>query len=265
MPRFHPVRLDLLVIQPTPFCNLDCDYCYLPFRQSREKIAPNLLEQIFRRTFESSAVGDHFTVVWHAGEPLVLPISFYRGALDVIARLNSRDVSVSHSFQTNGTLITPEWCHFIRECHLRIGVSIDGPEFLHDRHRKTRTGRGTWSRVMRGIATLRDQEIPFHVITVLTSESLAHADEIFEFYLRNGIRQIGFNIEEIEGINRSSSLLSEQASELVTAFMSRFYDLVEGSLESFMVLGIRIGQQRDHVWWINGKRASAADIPFGDY
>jgi uncharacterized protein len=229
------MMLDLLIIQPSPFCNLDCDYCYLPFRQSKQRITPEILEQICRRSFESSIVGDHFTVVWHAGEPLVLPIAFYRDAIDLIAKHNTRDVYVSHSFQTNGTLITPTWCDFIREHRLRIGVSVDGPAFLHDRHRKTRSGSGTWSKVVRGIATLREHAIPFHVITVLTADSLDHADEIFEFYVEHGIRQIGFNIEEIEGVNRSSSLLGEQMRERFTAFMSRFYDLAEGSCEPFMV------------------------------
>lgn len=230
-----PGTLDLLVIQPTPFCNLDCDYCYLPFRQSKEQISREVLERIFRRAFESSAVGDRFTVVWHAGEPLVLPIAFYREAFEIIGQWNVRGVDVSHSFQTNGTLITPEWCEFIREHHLRIGVSVDGPEFLHDRHRKTRSGRGTWSRVIQGIQRLNESRIPFHVITVLTNESLDYADELFEFYREHDIRQIGFNIEEIEGVNRSSSLLGEHIGERVTAFMGRFYDLVERSSEPFLV------------------------------
>jgi uncharacterized protein len=227
--------LDLLIIQPTPFCNLDCDYCYLPFRQSKQRITPEVLAQILRRTFESSVVGDHFTVVWHAGEPFVLPIAFYRDALDIIARYNWRDVAVSQSFQTNGTLITPEWCGFIRERQLRIGVSVDGPEFLHDRHRKTRGGRGTWSKVMKGIEALNEHSIPFHVITVLTADSLDYPDEMFGFYKKHGIRQIGFNVEEVEGVNRSSSLLSENITERFTAFMSRFYDLVENSSDQFMV------------------------------
>jgi uncharacterized protein len=230
-----PGILDLLVIQPTPFCNLDCDYCYLPFRQSKERITPQILEQVFRRVFETSVLGDHFTVVWHAGEPLVLPLAFYRDAIEIIARCNLRDVDVSHSFQTNGTLITPEWCDFIREDHLRIGVSVDGPQFLHDRHRRTRSGHGTWSRVLRGIALLNEHQIPFHVITVLTRESLDYPDEIFEFYRQHGIRQIGFNVEEIEGLNRSSSLLGKDMFERVMAFMSRFYDLVETSSEPFLV------------------------------
>ena len=230
-----PGTLDLLVIQPTPFCNLDCDYCYLPFRQSKQRISPQILEQIFRRAFESAALEDRFTVVWHAGEPLVLPIGFYRDAIELIARHNPGTVEVSHSFQTNGTLITKEWCDFIREHGLRIGVSVDGPEFIHDRHRKTRSGEGTWKRVVRGIDLLRERRIPFHVISVLTADSLDYPDELFAFYRDHGIDQIAFNVEEIEGTNKTSSLLADQIYERVTAFMSRFYDLVEDSGEPYLV------------------------------
>jgi uncharacterized protein len=229
------MMLDLLIIQPTPFCNLDCDYCYLPFRQSKQRIQPEILKQIFCRAFESPFIDDRFTIVWHAGEPLVLPIAFYREAIELIVRNNSRAVEVSHSFQTNGTLLNNEWCEFIQENHLRIGVSVDGPEFLHDRHRKTRAGRGTWEQVVRGIGLLRDYEIPFHVITVLTVDSLDHADAIFQFYVAHGIRQIGFNVEEIEGVNRSSSLSGEEIGNRFTSFMSRFYDLVDNFAKPFYV------------------------------
>lgn len=230
-----PGTLDLLVIQPTPFCNLDCDYCYLPFRQSKQRIAPEVLEQIFVRAFESSVIGNHFTVVWHAGEPLVLSINFYRNAIELTAKHNLRNVDVSHSFQTNGTLITPDWCDFLAEQHLRIGVSVDGPAFLHNRHRKTRKGGGTWDRVMAGISLLRAHHIPFHVISVLTADSLGYPDEMFGFYQENGIQQVGFNVEEIEGVNQTSTLLTEQTFTRLTKFLSRFYDLTAAAAEPMLV------------------------------
>ena len=92
-------KLDLLVIQPTPFCNLDCDYCYLPNRQSKERIQPHVLRRLFERVFESDLVAEEFTVVWHAGEPFGLPIFFYHEAFEIIRGSNRlsatswRDVS----------------------------------------------------------------------------------------------------------------------------------------------------------------------------
>jgi uncharacterized protein len=232
-PRLGP--LELLVIQPTPFCNLDCDYCYLPFRDLRDRIRPDVLHAIFARVFESGVVDRQFTVVWHAGEPLVLPISFYRQALGIIAKEKNDNVQVEHSFQTNGTLITPAWCEFLKENGLSIGVSVDGPGFIHNRHRKTRSGRGTIEQVVRGINFLKEFEVPFHVISVLTADSLDYPDELFDFYLEFGIRQIGFNIEEIEGPHTTSSLNASDMQERYTAFLSRFMDLVAQSTDRISV------------------------------
>src|SRR5262245_4756633 len=159
--------LELLVLQPTPFCNINCSYCYLPNRQSTRRMSPETLDRIFRWVFDSGLVREPFTLLWHAGEPLVLPVSFYEIALDLLSKHNAAKVPVLQSFQTNATLIDPGWCEFLRHTDIFLGVSVDGPEFLHDRHRRTRQGRGTLDRVLRGIHLLHEHDIPFHVITVL--------------------------------------------------------------------------------------------------
>jgi uncharacterized protein len=217
--------LDLLVIQPTPFCNLDCDYCYLPNRQSKARIAAQTLRRTFQRVFESDLVGGPFTVVWHAGEPLALPLSFYREAVEIMAECNQHNVPVQHSIQTNGTLINESWCSFIEQHSVRIGVSVDGPDFLHDIHRKTRGGEGTFPRVVRGINLLRHANIPFYVISVLTRDALSFPDELFDFYQAHDILDLAFNIEEIEGPHRNSSLQQSDAYARFTRFLGRFYDL----------------------------------------
>lgn len=221
--------ISLLVIQPTPFCNLDCDYCYLPDRSSTRKITQTTLERIFTQVFESGLVGPHVTVVWHAGEPMVMPVTFYRDAFHLATRLQPEGILLEHSFQTNGVLINQSWCDFIKESGLRIGVSVDGPQFLHDAHRKTRSGKGTYTRVMNGIQTLQDNGVEFHVITVLTRNSLQYPDELFDFYVGNAIRQIAFNIEEIEGVNQTSTLAAKGVYEKFVRFISRFFDLVKES------------------------------------
>src|SRR6185295_17417584 len=228
--------IELLVIQPTPFCNLDCCYCYLPHRSSTRRISPEVLRRTFERVFASRYARGAFTVVWHAGEPLVMPVSFYREAFALIDELNSEGLDVSHSFQTNGTLIDPSWCELIARHHVRLGVSVDGPAFLHDARRKTRGGQGTHERVMRGIRCLQEHGIDFHVISVLTREALDYPDALFQFFVENGIRRVGFNIEEIEGVNAASSLAAEQSFERVRSFFTRFLDL---TLESGERLEVR--------------------------
>ena len=97
-------RIELLVIQPTPFCNLDCRYCYLPDRSSKAVVAPQTLSNLFSQVFASGWLGDCLSVVWHAGEPLVLPVAFYRNALRIIDGLKPAEVLVTHSFQTTDVI-----------------------------------------------------------------------------------------------------------------------------------------------------------------
>ncbi|MEK7537211.1 MAG: cyclophane-forming radical SAM/SPASM peptide maturase GrrM/OscB [Patescibacteria group bacterium] len=211
----------LVVIQPTPFCNIDCRYYYLPYRTSTKKMGLKTLEKIFSFLFSSPFVLNEVSVVWHAGEPMVLPISFYRQAFNLAECLKRADLKVKNSFQTNGTLITQEWCDFISESGLKIGVSIDGPQFIHDRNRRDRFNRGTFEKVRRGIELLVENRIPFGVIAVLTDFSLDYPEEIFNFFLESGAEEIGFNTEEVEGVNRISSLGSEEAVGRYASFLKR--------------------------------------------
>lgn len=219
--------LELLVLQPTPFCNINCSYCYLPERHLSRKMSWHTLEKAFTWVFSSGLVRQPFTILWHAGEPMVMAPDFYDRAAELIGRFAS--VEITQSFQTNATLINEAWCDLIRRRNLQIGVSVDGPAFLHDRCRQTRQGAGTWERVLQGIRCLRDHDIAFQVITVLTAEALAYPDEMFDFYQENGIRDIAFNVEEIEGPHTSSSLMGAPIQEPFRRFLSRFLDLALGA------------------------------------
>jgi uncharacterized protein len=223
----------LVVIQPTPFCNLNCDYCYLPDRQSKDKLSLDLLEPIFKNLFQSKFIGKEFTVVWHAGEPLAMPVTFYESAFNEIDRcdreFNSTGCLISHAFQTNGTLINRAWCDLIKKYRVKVGVSLDGPAFIHDAHRKTRKGLGTHASTMRGISLLQANEIDFSVIAVLTQNSLDFPEEIFNFFMEHQIRNVGFNIDETEGANPSSSLAKVGVEERYRAFMKRLYELTKST------------------------------------
>lgn len=234
-----PASLRLLVIQPTTFCNLDCDYCYLPNRQLKYNLSLDLIEPIFKNIFNSNLVNQQFTIVWHAGEPLTVPISFYESAIEIINELNhkinSEPYTIIHSFQTNGILIDQQWCDFIKKHKVRIGVSLDGPDFIHDFHRKTRTGLGTHASTMRGISLLKANQISFSVIAVLSKISLDYPDELFDFFVENGIKILGFNIEEIEGVNVSSSLTSTEGEEKYRHFIKRIYDRWKQNKEAISI------------------------------
>lgn len=205
--------VNLLVLQPTPFCNIDCDYCYLSNRLSTKKMLPPQAVEIVDRLVSAGVIGSDLSMVWHAGEPLTLPPSYYR---EIFVGLSARrhPFSIRHSFQTNGMLINDEWCDFFHDWCVNVGVSVDGPASIHDAHRKDRSGRGTHAKVMEGIRTLQRRSVPFHAIAVVTAESLLHPEAVFDFFLNTGIDRLGFNIEELEGANSSSSIAGTNLSNV---------------------------------------------------
>jgi uncharacterized protein len=215
--------VQLLVVQPTPFCNIDCRYCYLPNRTSKAVVARETLQNLFSQVFASEWLGGGLSVIWHAGEPMVLPIGFYRDAFALVEALRPPELQVVHSFQTNGTLIDDDWCKFFAEARINLGVSIDGPQRFHDRNRVTRSGRGTFERTIAGIRLLRRHGVPFHVISVLTPQSMAAAREMFDFYIAEAIEQVCFNIEESEGDHVSESFRDADIEALYYRFLGEFW------------------------------------------
>ena len=216
--------LRLVVLQPTPFCNIDCSYCYLPHRSSTARMSSGVLEMAWRSICSAPFLGTRLDVAWHAGEPLVLPVSWYEDAVVGMARHTPPDLVVTHCFQTNGLLLDDEWAVFLARLGARVGLSIDGPADIHDRHRRTRAGGGTHADAMRAVRVLQDHSVPFHVISVLTAASLDEPDRLFAFYEQNGIRDVGFNVEEIEGAHNASSLAGTEAR--FRRFLARFLSLV---------------------------------------
>jgi uncharacterized protein len=222
-PRLGPVRQ--LVLQPTPFCNMDCRYCYLPDRSDRRVMPPETAVRAVECVFESGLAHSEVEVRWHAGEPLVVGTEYYR---DVIGRLRGvvpSGARLRHTLQTNGTLIDADWCRLFRDEGIEVGLSIDGPADLHDRNRRTRSGRPTHRATLRAADLLRAHGLPFSVIAVLTIDALDRADELYEFFAGLGPTQVGFNVEEAEGLNEKSSLDVPSAAERLRKFLERFFAL----------------------------------------
>ena len=223
---FGPINL--VIIQPTSFCNLNCRYCYLPDRDRRHELALDLIEPIFKAIFESPFVDEGFTVCWHAGEPLAVPVAFYEEAFARIAAAqrahDRRGVRIVQSVQTNAIPINQAWCDLFRAHDVQVGVSVDGPAFIHDAQRTTRSGAGSHAAAMRGVALLGANKIPFNVIAVVSETSLDHADEIYDFFVEHAMTDVGFNMEETEGINRTSSLDAGDHEPRYRAFMQRIWE-----------------------------------------
>jgi uncharacterized protein len=169
-------------------------------------MTPAVLARILESIFSSPLLGESVSLLWHAGEPLVIPPGFYQEAMALIERLNTRGVRVSSALYTNGTRITPQWCDFINRYDIQVGVSLDGPEHIHDRSRVDWGGRGTFERTMRGISLLQEHGIQPSILMVLTSYALEYPDEIWQFFYDHHLTRICFNVEEVNGAHTRSSL-----------------------------------------------------------
>jgi uncharacterized protein len=212
----------LLVLQPTPFCNIRCDYCYLPDRDDKSRMAPDTARRAAQRLVEDGLLGERLTVIWHAGEPLAMPIGFYDESIAAIGDAIGPHCVVTHALQTNAMLIDDDWCRLFQRHGVQVGVSIDGPAFLHDAHRVTRRGHGTHARAMRGIERLRGHGIRFHAIAVVTARTLPHVEAFADFFESLDVTELGCNFDETEGGHASSSIEGLEAAHL--AFLGRLFE-----------------------------------------
>ena len=226
--------IQILVLQPTGFCNINCSYCYLPERDAKTRMSFNVVQRVADQILASDYVNKDTLVLWHAGEPCAVPISWYSKVYAILQA--SAKHKLRYQFQSNGTLITDEWVKFLRETGSTITLSIDGPAMLHDAHRLDRKGKGTFERVLDGAKRLKAGGVKFSCIAVVTQASLSHAEEIFNFFHELDPISVGFSTEEAEGANATSSVYQVEA----LAGIRRFFDkLTELNLASSSPLRIR--------------------------
>jgi uncharacterized protein len=185
-----------------------------------------VLEAAARFVFAAAPEQRSFRFLWHAGEPLVAGLPFYRHAFSLLEALAPPKTSITHSIQTNGTLISERWCELFREYGVHIGLSVDGPAELHDANRKTWGGRGSHQKAMRGYRLLREYGINPGGLCVLTRKSLGYPDAIYDFFVESGFESVAFNVDEAEAANSTSSLSRASANRVITdyrRFMRRLW------------------------------------------
>jgi len=172
-------------------------------------------------------------VSWHAGEPTVLPTSFYREAFAEFEKHNKYGVKIEHNFQTNATLINKEYCELIKDFNIAIGVSIDGPEHIHDKNRVLRNGKGSFLKTMQGINFLQQNNIEYSVITVLTEFSLDYPNEMYDFFKSLNVKSVGFNVEEKEGCHQTTTMNETTVSKYRKFLLQFISKIKEGDFKLY--------------------------------
>ena len=180
-PAFH------LLAKPTgAICNLDCEYCFFLSKEmlypgSRFRMADDLLETYLRQLIEAHARAPEVTVAWQGGEPTMMGLDFFRRSVELAESYRMPHQRIVYTIQTNATLIDDEWAGFFKDRGFLVGVSIDGPREIHDTYRVDKGGKGSFARVMAGLAHLRGRSVEWNALTTIHAANQTRGREIYRF------------------------------------------------------------------------------------
>ena len=177
-------------------CNLACKYCYYLEKNNlyqntpRHLMSDEMLEQFTREYIEAQTM-PQVLFTWHGGEPLMRSIDFYKKAL-ALQKKYAHGKQIDNVIQTNGTLLTDEWCEFFAQNHWLVGISIDGPQEYHDHYRVTPAGKPSWEKVMQGISLLKKHRVEWNAMAVVNAYNAEHPLEFYHFFRDNGCQYLQF-------------------------------------------------------------------------
>jgi uncharacterized protein len=191
-------RITSLLIKPaSAVCNLDCAYCFyldrdadpykaLPGRRMTDETLERLVDSYLFYSYPNS------TFAFQGGEPTLAGLKFFEKLVELQKRLGRNGQNVSNALQTNAMLLDADWCRLFREYHWLLGVSIDGPEAMHDLYRYNKSGKPTWKRVMQSIEMLQKERVEFNGLVVLSQANVERPKELYKFLKATGIDNMQF-------------------------------------------------------------------------
>ncbi|MGE3844018.1 MAG: anaerobic sulfatase maturase [Vicinamibacterales bacterium] len=211
-------------------CNLDCHYCYYlqkedlypetrMFRMADDLLEAYIVQQI------AITPGNEILFSWHGGEPTILGLDYYRRIVELQRAHCPVGKRVGNGIQTNGTLLNEEWCEFFAAERFNVGLSLDGPEDLHDAYRVNKDQRASHRQVMKGYRLLRRHGVPVDLLCVVQAKNVQHPLEVYRFFKEIGAQYLSFIplVERRPGTEGSVSEASVPA-EAYGAFLCAIYD-----------------------------------------
>ncbi len=185
-----------LLIKPAgPDCNIACEYCFYacksdyfdgPTHRMSDEVLETLVKDYLSCEFPTASFA------FQGGEPTLMGLDFYRKVIELQRKYGKSGQQVSNALQTNGVLLDEKWCEFLAEYNFLVGISLDGPEHIHDYYRRDKTGRGTWQRVMNAIENCRRYKVEFNILTLLTDQNVEKPNELFDFFLEQDLNYLQF-------------------------------------------------------------------------
>ncbi|MCX6783466.1 MAG: radical SAM protein [candidate division WWE3 bacterium] len=176
------------IVKATTDCNIGCGYCYQrDFGQSAELLSVSDAKRLITQAAEVSF--PRVNLIWHGEEPLLLGLDFYRDVFSFGQTISSK---VHQVVQTNATLLDKDWAQLFAEYGISVGVSLDGPKSIHNRQRTGKEGQETFEQVLEGMQLLKEHNVPFGTLSVVTPAGLDQASEIYHFLVETGLTSFDF-------------------------------------------------------------------------
>lgn len=209
-------------------CNLRCKYCYYLEKKGLYPDAKNytmsddLLESFIEQYLNAQTMQE-VMFTWHGGETLMRNRSFYQKALE-LQRKYGRGRQIANSIQTNGTLLTDDWCKFFKDNNFLVGISVDGPPHCHDVYRRTRDDRPSFYQVMNGLALLKKHDVEFNIMGVVNDYNVNFPLEFYNFFKSIDCRYIQFSaiVERVDGGLAPWNVPSEKWGDFLIAIFDEW-------------------------------------------
>lgn len=179
-----------------PVCNLNCKYCFYTekhvlFGATKKTRMSDLVLEKYIKKYITTQDAPEISFVWQGGEPTLLGVDFFKQVLKLQEKYAGSKV-ITNSLQTNGTLLNDRWCKFLAENRFLVGLSLDGPEQIHDRYRVDSAGRPTFKAVLKSLRLLQRYAAELNVLACVTRESAYRPLEVYRFFKEQGVQFIQF-------------------------------------------------------------------------
>jgi uncharacterized protein len=218
LPQNAPLAFHLLAKPTGAICNLDCQYCFFLTKEqlypgSKFRMADDLLE-----TYIQQLLGSHrtpeVTVAWQGGEPTLMGLEFFQRSLELVEKYKKPGQQIAHTLQTNGTRLDDNWGRFFKQHNFLIGLSVDGPQPLHDAYRVDKRGRGSFEQVMQGWKILKQHQVDFNILCTVNAANGDHPLEVYRFFRDRLEAEFIQFIPIVERVNADGSTLIQAGNQV---------------------------------------------------
>lgn len=218
LPKNAPPAFHLLAKPTGAICNLDCQYCFFLAKEqlypdSNFRMTDDLLETYIQQILASHQTPD-VTIAWQGGEPTLMGLEFFKRSIELVEKHKKTGQNVSHTIQTNGTRLNGDWGRFFKQHNFLVGLSIDGPQHLHDTYRVDKRGKGSFTQVMEGWKILKKHRVDVNILCTVNAVNGSYPLEVYRFFRDQLKAEFIQFIPIIERVNEDGSTLLQSGNQV---------------------------------------------------